>query len=81
VRATESALRFAAKRKIIFGPMPKPTRETLARPRMQTRRGGLKRFEIFEQPLLVLVRQLRAVRVALVAVPFFSRIEKKIRLR
>jgi hypothetical protein len=39
------------------------------------------RFQIFEQFLFVLVRQLRAVGVALIAVSFFSRIEKKIRLR
>src|SRR6266513_575710 len=41
----------------------------------------LQRFQIFEQFLLVLVRQLRAVGVTIVAVTFFSRVEKDIRLR
>ena len=41
----------------------------------------LKCFQVFEQFLFVPVRQLGAVNVTLVAVPFFSRVEKKIRLR
>ena len=41
----------------------------------------LQRLQIFEQFLLVLVRQLRAVGVTNVAVTFVSRVEKNIRLR
>ena len=41
---------------------------------------GLKRLQIFEQFLFVLVRQLRAVCVTLVAVSFLSRIEQEVRL-
>ena len=40
----------------------------------------LKRLQVLKQFLFVLVGQLRSVRMALVAVPFFSRIEKKIRV-
>jgi hypothetical protein len=42
---------------------------------------ALQRLQIFEQFLLVLVRQLSAIGVTFVTVTFFSRVEKEIRLR
>src|SRR4029453_7264665 len=45
------------------------------------RERTLQRLQIFEQFLLVLVRQLDAIGVTFVAVTFFSRVEEEIRLR
>jgi hypothetical protein len=48
---------------------------------MRCGQRALQPLQIVEQFLLVLARQLRAVGVAIVAVTFFPRVEKDIRLR
>ena len=58
-----------------------PWRTTNCLSEFKQARSLLKRLQVFEQFLFVPVRQLGAVNVTLVAVPFFSRVEKKIRLR
>ena len=52
---------------------PKPTRETRALPRA----GALQRLQIFQQFLSVFFRQLRAVRMTLIAVAHFVLRRKK----
>ena len=52
---------------------PKPTRET----RAVTRAGALQRLQIFQKFLSVFFRELRAVRMTLIAVPISCRAERK----
>src|SRR5262249_50844499 len=56
-------------------------RRTAARTRGFVGARSLKRLQVLEQFLFVLVRQLRPVDVAFVAVAFLSRVEKEVRLR